>query len=138
MSDPSRETIVDKHSTVDEKSTHIAAVRIGDIPLKPGALPILDRAMRLRRMDVHPGGVIGLHDHSDRPAILFVLHGSMTVHDDNLGTSAVVNEGEAVAEFGDVQHWAQNNSDKLPLALLTFDLLDDSASPLPTTMPPGH
>lgn len=136
MSD--HETAIDKYSTADEKSTHLAAIRIRDIPWKPDALPIIDRAMRVRRFDVHPGGVIGLHDHSDRPAILFVLHGSMTVHDEKLGTSAVVDEGEAVAEFGDVVRWAQNNSDKLPLALLTFDLLDDRAAPLPTTLPPGH
>nr|WP_269778431.1 cupin domain-containing protein [Microbacterium sp. MAH-37] len=129
---------VDKYATVDEKSTHLAAIRISEIPFKPGTLPLADRAMRVRRLDVHPGGVIGVHDHSDRPAILFVLHGSMTVHDENLGTAAIVNEGEAVAEFGDLQHWAQNNSDKLPLALLTFDLLDDSAEPLATTPPPGR
>lgn len=122
-------------TTADERSTHIAAIRISDITLPEGATPILDRAMRVRRMDVFPGGVIGLHDHSDRPAILYVLHGSMTVHDETHEVEAVVEQGHAVAEFGNLQHWAKNNSDIEPLAILTFDLLD---APVETTLPPGH
>jgi hypothetical protein len=39
---------------------------------------------------VFPGGVIGLHDHSNRPAILFVPKGSMTVHDDKSDAPTVV------------------------------------------------
>ena len=114
-------------SDAEEKSTHLAAINIADIVVPEGGKPILERKMRCRRMDVFPGGVIGLHDHTNRPAILYVLHGSMTVYASDKDRPQVVNEGEAITEVGNIQHWAQNNSDKLPLAVLTFDLLDDGS-----------
>ena len=119
-------------SVADEKSTHLAAIALRDIKLPEGARPLLERKMRVRRLDVFPGGVIGLHDHSDRPAILYVLRGSMIVHDNQRDEPRVIEEGEAITEFNMIRHWARNCSDKLPLALLTFDLLDDSANPVPT------
>lgn len=112
-------------STADEKSTTLQTIDISKIKVPPGGKPLLERQMRVRRLDVFPGGVIGVHDHGNRPAILFVLHGSFTVYDSKRDEPMVINEGEAIAEFGDLKHWAKNNSDKLPLALLTFDLLDD-------------
>ena len=119
-------------SAADEKSTHLAAIDIKSIQLPEGALPLLERKMRVRRLDVFPGGIIGLHEHKDRPAILYVLRGSMVVHDNVHEKPIVVEEGEAVTEFNKITHWAKNCSDKLPLALLTFDLLDDRAHPVRT------
>jgi quercetin dioxygenase-like cupin family protein len=113
-------------SNAEEKSTPLNHIQISEITLPADGAPIRDRKMRLRRLDVFPGGVIGLHDHSNRPAILFVLKGSMTVHEDKSDSPIVVNEGESVREVG-VMHYAVNNSDKDPLSLLTFDLLDDGA-----------
>jgi quercetin dioxygenase-like cupin family protein len=113
-------------STAEEKSTPLNHIQISEITLPADGAPILDRKMRLRRLDVFPGGVIGLHDHSNRPAILFVLKGSMTIHDDKSDAPIVVGEGEAVSEVG-VRHYAVNNSARDPLTLLTFDLLDDGS-----------
>lgn len=67
-----------------------------------------------------------MHDHSNWPAILCVLRGSMTVYDDKSDAPTVVNEGESVREVG-LMHYAVNNSQKDPLSLLTFGLLDDGA-----------
>ena len=58
--------------TADEKSTPLNYFQISEIQIPPGRAPILDRKMRLRRLDVFPGGTIGLHDHSNRPAISVV------------------------------------------------------------------
>ncbi len=113
-------------STAEEKSTPLNHIQISEITLPADGAPILDRKMHLRRLDVFPGGVIGLHDHSNRPAILFVLKGSMTIHDDKSDAPIVVDEGEAVSEVG-VKHYAVNNSARDPLTLLTFDLLDDGS-----------
>jgi quercetin dioxygenase-like cupin family protein len=90
----------------------------------PPAGPTADRKMRLRHLDVFPGGVSGLHDHSNRPAILYVLRGTMTVYDDKADAPIVVNEGESVREVG-LMHYAVNNSQKVALSLFTFDVLDD-------------
>jgi quercetin dioxygenase-like cupin family protein len=112
------------NSTADEKSTPLNYFQISEIQIPAAGALILARKMRLRRLDVFPGGVIGVHDHSNRPAILFVLRGSMTIYDNKSDSPTVVTEGESVREFG-VMHYALNNSDENPLSLLTFDLLDD-------------
>jgi quercetin dioxygenase-like cupin family protein len=100
-------------SNAEEKSTPLNHIQISEITLPADGAPILERKMRLRRLDVFPGGVIGLHDHSNRPAILFVLKGSMTIHDDKSDAPIVVNEGESVSEVG-AKHYAVNNSARDP------------------------
>ena len=114
-------------TVADEKSTTLKTIEIADIKIPEGGKPILERQMRVRRLDVFPDGIIGLHDHGNRPAILYVLRGSFTIYNSTSDEPEVVNEGEAVTEFGQLKHWARNNSRTLPLALLTFDLLDDGA-----------
>lgn len=108
-----------------EKSTVLATIEIKDIMLKEGGKPILERKMRCRRLDVFPGGVVGIHSHDNRPAILFVLKGSMTFYSSKEDKPFVVSEGETYTEFNDVKHYALNNSDKDFLQILTFDLFDD-------------
>jgi hypothetical protein len=87
-------------SKTDEKSTPLNYFQIREIRIPAGGAPILDRKMRLRRLDVLPGGRIGLHDHSNCPAILFVLRGSTTIYDKSTPRRAsTVNDGESVREY---------------------------------------
>lgn len=110
-----------------EQSTTLNVINIKDIMLEDGGKPILERQMRLRRLDVFPGGSIPVHSHENRPAILFVLHGSMTVYSSKEDEPRVVSQGESITEFNDIKHYAKNNSDKDFLQILTFDLLDDGS-----------
>ncbi|MAO28363.1 cupin domain-containing protein [Roseovarius sp.] len=108
-----------------EQSVTLNMIQIKDIMLQEGGKPILERMMRLRRLDVFPGGVVPVHSHENRPAILFVLHGSMTIHSNKDDKPLVINQGESVTEFNDIRHYAKNNSDSDFLQILTFDLFDD-------------
>lgn len=119
--------------STDIKSINLAAIAIPDIKLPDGAKPLLERKMHLRRLDVSPGGVIPLHEHQDQPTILYVVSGCMYVHDNLNSESQMVEAGDAAIEYNNIRHWAKNCSDSLPLTLLTFDLLDDSDDPVPTT-----
>src|SRR3954467_4569353 len=38
------------------------------------------RTLRMRKVTLQPGGVLGLHDHVDRPAITYFLQGEVTYH----------------------------------------------------------
>ena len=40
------------------------------------------RPLRMRKITLQPGGVLGLHNHVDRPAITYLLEGQMTYHQD--------------------------------------------------------
>lgn len=44
-------------STAEEKSTPLNYVELSEIQIPAGGTPILDRKMRLRRLDIFPGGV---------------------------------------------------------------------------------
>ncbi len=44
-----------------------------------GALDSVEgRPLRMRKITLEPGGVIGIHNHVDRPALTFLLQGQMT------------------------------------------------------------
>src|SRR6266516_2805081 len=36
------------------------------------------RPLRMRKITLQPGGVLGLHNHVDRPAVTYLLQGQMT------------------------------------------------------------
>ena len=38
------------------------------------------RTLRMRKVTLQPGGVLGLHNHVDRPAITYFLQGEVTYH----------------------------------------------------------
>src|SRR6516225_7652830 len=40
------------------------------------------RTLRMRKVTLAPGGVLGLHNHVDRPAITYLLQGEVTYHQD--------------------------------------------------------
>ena len=47
-----------------------------DVANEPAA--IAGRSFRLRRLDIAPGGVVPWHSHGERPAIIYVVKGSVT------------------------------------------------------------
>jgi quercetin dioxygenase-like cupin family protein len=63
--------------------------------------------LRLRSVVVESGGVIGLHGHSDRPAFVYVLEGTLTELKEG-GYTREYKSGEALTESRDVTHWAEN------------------------------
>jgi quercetin dioxygenase-like cupin family protein len=112
-------------SSADETSTELNHIQIADIVLPEGAKPLLQRKMRLRQLDVTPGGVVPIHSHENRPAILYILKGSMHEYNSRFENPRFFKEGDTLAEFNHVTHWAKNASDTEILSILTFDLLDD-------------
>jgi mannose-6-phosphate isomerase-like protein (cupin superfamily) len=47
------------------------------IDLSKEAVKLNDRMFRLRRLEVQPGGVVPLHSHADRPALIYVVSGGI-------------------------------------------------------------
>ena len=45
------------------------------------------RQLRMRMVTIEPGGVFGpMHDHQDRPGIVYILQGTITDHRDGVDT----------------------------------------------------
>jgi quercetin dioxygenase-like cupin family protein len=88
------------------------------------------RALRLRRLEIQPGGVVPWHSHDDRPAIIHIVRGSVVEYASTCTVAIVHNAGDTIAEEKGVSHWWRNESKK-PAVLLSADVLHDLAD---TTM----
>jgi len=56
-------------------------VKIGDpvtLDLTPWAGDMKGRQLRIRKLEIEPGGVIGLHSHDDRPDVSYLVKGTLT------------------------------------------------------------
>jgi len=67
------------------------------------------RPLRMRRITLLPGGVIGLHSHKDRPTVSYFLQGEVTYHEEGQPPK-VVKAGEGFAEGKSTTHWAENRA----------------------------
>lgn len=78
------------------------------------------RPLRMRRITLQPGGVIGLHDHVDRPAVTYLLQGEMTYRQTGK-PDVVVRPGGGFAEGRMTTHWAENTGN-VPAIWIAVDI----------------
>ncbi|GEC55492.1 quercetin dioxygenase-like cupin family protein [Bradyrhizobium japonicum] len=78
------------------------------------------RQLRLRLLTIEPGGHIGLHDHKERPAVVYFLQGNDTVIRDD-GTSQTFKAGDVTGEPGTTIHWHRNDG-KDAVIFVTADI----------------
>ena len=78
------------------------------------------RPLRMRKLTLQPGGVLGLHNHVDRPAVTYLLQGQVTYHQEGK-PDLVVNPGEGFAEGRATTHWAENKG-KAPAVWIAVDI----------------
>ena len=78
------------------------------------------RPLRMRKITVQPGGVLGLHNHVDRPAVTYLLQGQMTYHQEGK-PDLVANPGDGFAEGRATTHWAENTG-KGPAVWIAVDI----------------
>ena len=77
--------------------------------------------LRLRQLNIEPGGHIGIHNHKDRPAVVIFHQGIDTVtNDDN--TSKTFRPGDTTAEGVKTVHWHKNVGQDA-LVFFTADLV---------------
>jgi quercetin dioxygenase-like cupin family protein len=76
------------------------------IDLGPEISGMEGRALRMRMTTVAPGGTIGLHDHKDRPSIVYVLQGTLIEYKD--GGTKELNQGDVISQGKDHSHALEN------------------------------
>ena len=79
------------------------------------------RLLRMRMVTIEPGGVFGpLHDHFDRPGLVFVLQGTITDHRD--GGSRDYGPGPGWPEDRHTVHWLENTGTE-PAVEISVDII---------------
>jgi len=78
------------------------------------------RPLRMRKVTLQPGGMLGLHNHVDRPAVTYLLQGQMTYHQEGK-PDLIANPGDGFAEGRATTHWAENTG-KVPAVWIAVDI----------------
>jgi len=84
----------------------VAIKQLDTIDLGPEIQGMGGREFRMRLITVEPGGVFGLNNHQDRPAIDYVISG--TVIDHRGADSKSYGPGTSIFETHDTVHWVEN------------------------------
>ncbi|HKQ23747.1 MAG TPA: cupin domain-containing protein [Burkholderiales bacterium] len=78
------------------------------------------RQLRLRVVTLEPGGVVGIHSHNGRPAVAYVVQGTLTEHLES-GDTHERSQGESWVEGKTITHWAENKGGK-PVVVVAVDV----------------
>lgn len=105
------------HKDVSEKL-------LGQIDLSKEAVAVQGHHFRMRRLDIKPGGEVAWHNHSDRPALIYVVSGSVTEYSSHCVVPIVHKTGELSIEQGGLSHWWKNTG-KEPVVLISADIAQD-------------
>ena len=85
----------------------ISAVQLQSLDLTDELDSVFARPLRMRKITLEPGGVIGLHSHKDRPTVSYFLEGEVTYYQEGKPPT-VVGPGQGFAEGKSTTHWAEN------------------------------
>jgi quercetin dioxygenase-like cupin family protein len=79
------------------------------------------RQLRTRRLVVQPGGIVPLHSHADRPALIITVSGSITEHRSDCSTPVEHHAGDISREADGISHYWINHGNE-PAVLLSSDV----------------
>ncbi len=97
------------------KVEHLATVELG-----PEIEGMAGRQLRLRKFTMEPGGVLGpIHDHRDRPGVVYILQGTITDHRNGVATE--YGPGVGWPEDRNTTHWLENKG-TTPAVEISFDV----------------
>ena len=79
------------------------------------------RQLRMRLVTMAPGGVYGpIHDHVDRPGLVYILQGTITDHRDGVATD--YGPGVGWPEDRNTTHWLENRG-RSPAVEISVDIV---------------
>jgi quercetin dioxygenase-like cupin family protein len=93
---------------------------VGSIDLN-SEIGVDNRDLRLRRLVVQPGGVVPLHSHKGRPALITVVSGQITEYRSSCAAPIVHKAGDVAREAEGISHWWRNEG-REPAVLLSADV----------------
>src|SRR6185437_1519015 len=87
------------------------------------------RQLRMRLVTMAPGGVYGpIHDHVDRPGLVYILQGMITDHRDGVATD--YGPGVGWPEDRNTTHWLENRG-RVPAVEISVDIVRRDETPPP-------
>ena len=103
---------------------------LATLDLGPEIEGMAGRQLRMRMVTIEPGGVFGpLHDHKDRPGMVYILQGTITDHRN--GVAKEYGPGVGWPEDKNTTHWLENRGTTLAVEI-SVDIVRQAVSSGPT------
>ena len=94
---------------------------VGTVDLGPEIEGMAGRQLLMRMITIEPGGVFGpVHDHKDRPGVVYILQGTITDHRN--GVTKDYGPGLGWPEDRNTTHWLDNNG-TIPAVEISVDIV---------------
>ncbi len=93
---------------------------IGSVDLG-SEIAVPDRQLRTRRLVVQPGGIVPLHSHVDRPALIYTVSGQITEYRSSCAVPILHKAGDIAQEANGISHYWINHG-KTAAVLLSSDV----------------
>jgi quercetin dioxygenase-like cupin family protein len=99
----------------------VTAEVLATVDLGPEIEGMEGRQLRMRIVAFEPGGVFGpMHDHKDRPGVVYILQGTITDHRNGVATE--YGPGVGWPEDKDTLHWLENRG-TVPAVEISVDVV---------------
>jgi quercetin dioxygenase-like cupin family protein len=85
-----------------------------------------EHQLRIRKLEIEPGGVVPFHSHGDRPALIYIVEGEVYEYSSQCAVPILHKTGDVAPETHATSHWWQNTTDK-KVVLLSADILHDAS-----------
>ena len=106
------------------KGKDVTDTVLSAVDLSKEMVKLEHRHLRLRRLVIQPGGIVPWHSHVDRPAIIYIISGTVLEYASNCSVGIEHKTGDVTPEFNGVSHWWRNEG-KVPVVLLSADIVHD-------------
>lgn len=121
---PAGKITPDGQKPVTTANKDVTDTVIASIDLNEEAPHLKDHKFRLRKLVVKPGGVVAWHSHGERPAIIYIVSGTIVEYASTCSVPIIHKSGDVARETHTTAHWWKNKSKK-PVVLLSTDILHD-------------
>jgi quercetin dioxygenase-like cupin family protein len=101
--------------TAPARTSGFNSKALGVIDLGPEIEGLQGRVLRMAQVTLDAGGATAVHDHVDRPEIIYVLQGRLT--ETRSGQTREYGPGETIRAGKDTQHWVENRTSEPVLYL---------------------
>jgi len=111
----------------------VTEMELASIDLTKETVKLPERRLRYRHMEIQPGGVVPLHTHADRPALIMVNQGQISEYSSQCLVPIVHKAGEIGREANGLKHWWKNEGNVvvvLTIADIVNDRKPDSMMPM--------
>ena len=102
----------------------VMEMELSSIDLAKENVNLPERRLRFRHMEIQPGGVVPLHSHADRPALIMVNQGQIFENSSKCTVPILHKTNEISREFLGVKHWWKNEGNVV-VVLTIADIVND-------------